>query len=65
MLHQNSLPLLIVVGLIGATPLRSARGCGDALVAVPGLAFVRPAKLATPIAVPVSHRMAAHRPVGR
>jgi hypothetical protein len=65
MLPQNSLPLLLVVGFIGATPLRSSPGCGDALVGVPGLAFVRPAKLATPIAVAVSHTMAAQGRAGR
>jgi hypothetical protein len=44
MLHLDSLTLLVVVVFAGATLLRSALGFGEALIAVPLLAFVLPLK---------------------
>ena len=43
-----------MVVFFGATLLRSALGFGEALIAVPLLAFVLPVKVAEPIAVLVS-----------
>jgi uncharacterized membrane protein YfcA len=59
MLHLDSLTLLVVVVFFGATLLRSALGFGEALIAVPLLAFVLPVKVAAPIAVLVSITVAA------
>jgi uncharacterized membrane protein YfcA len=53
------LTLLIVVVFFGATLLRSALGFGEALIAVPLLAFVLPVEVAAPIAVLVSITVAA------
>src|SRR3954465_7483420 len=51
--------ILVVAVLFGATLLRSALGFGEALIAVPLLAFVLPVKVAAPIAVLVSITVAA------
>ncbi len=59
MVHLDSLTLLVVVVFFGATLLRSALGFGEALIAVPLLAFVLPVKVAAPIAVLVSITVAA------
>jgi uncharacterized protein len=59
MLHVDSLTLLVVVVSFGATLLRSALGFGEALIAVPLLAFVLPVKVAALIAVLVSITVAA------
>jgi uncharacterized membrane protein YfcA len=59
MVHLDSLALLVVVVFFGATLLRSALGFGEALIAVPLLAFVLPVKVAAPIAVLVSITVAA------
>jgi uncharacterized protein len=48
------LTLIVVVVIFGATLIRSALGFGEALIAVPLLAFVLPVKVAAPIAVLVS-----------
>ena len=53
------LTLLVVVVFFGATLLRSALGFGEALIAVPLLAFVLPVKVAAPIAVLISITVAA------
>jgi uncharacterized protein len=53
------LTLLIVAIFFGATLIRSALGFGEALVAVPLLAFVLPVQVAAPIAVLVSITVAA------
>ena len=53
-MHLDSLTLLVVAVFFGATLLRSALGFGEALIAVPLLAFVLPVKVAAPIAVLVS-----------
>ena len=55
----NWLTLLVVVVLFGATLVRSALGFGEALIAVPLLAFVLPVELAAPIATLVSITVAA------
>jgi len=57
--HLDSLTLVVVVVFFGATLLRSALGFGEALIAVPLLAFVLPVKVAAPIAVLVSITVAA------
>ena len=57
--HLDSLTLLVVVVFFGATLLRSALGFGEALIAVPLLAFVLPVKVAAPIAVLLSITVAA------
>jgi uncharacterized protein len=59
MVHLDWLTLLVVVVFFGATLLRSALGFGEALIAVPLLAFVLPVKVAPPIAVLVSIIVAA------
>jgi uncharacterized membrane protein YfcA len=51
--------LIVVVVIFGATLIRSALGFGEALIAVPLLAFVLPVKVAAPIAVLVSITVAA------
>jgi uncharacterized membrane protein YfcA len=51
--------LIVVVVIFGATLTRSALGFGEALIAVPLLAFVLPVKVAAPIAVLVSITVAA------
>jgi uncharacterized membrane protein YfcA len=48
-----------VVVFFGATLLRSALGFGEALIAVPLLAFVLPVKVAAPVAVLISITVAA------
>lgn len=53
------LTLIVVVVIFGATLIRSALGFGEALIAVPLLAFVLPVKVAAPIAVLVSITVAA------
>jgi len=57
--HLDSLTLLVVVVFFAATLLRSALGFGEALIAVPLLAFVLPVKVAAPIAVLLSITVAA------
>ena len=59
MLHLDSLTVLVVVVFFGATLLRSALGFGEALIAVPLLAFVLPVKVAAPVAVLISITVAA------
>src|SRR6185436_6149146 len=59
MLHLDLLTLLVVVVFFGATLLRSALGFGEALIAVPLLAFVLPVRVAAPVAVLVSITVAA------
>jgi uncharacterized protein len=59
MVHVDRLTLLVVAVFFGATLLRSALGFGEALIAVPLLAFVLPVKVAAPIAVLVSVTVAA------
>ena len=59
MVHLDALTLLVVVVFFGATLLRSALGFGEALIAVPLLAFVLPVKVAAPIAVLISITVAA------
>lgn len=53
------LTVLVVAVFFGATLIRSALGFGEALVAVPLLAFVLPVQVAAPIAVLVSITVAA------
>jgi uncharacterized membrane protein YfcA len=55
----DSLTLVVVIVLFAATLLRSALGFGEALIAVPLLAFVLPVKVAAPVAVLVSITVAA------
>src|SRR4051794_2186904 len=55
----DPLTLVVVAVLFGATLIRSALGFGEALIAVPLLAFVLPVKVAAPIAVLVSITVAA------
>jgi uncharacterized membrane protein YfcA len=57
--HLDSLTLLVVIVFFGATLLRSALGFGEALIAVPLLAFVLPVKVAAPVAVLISITVAA------
>ena len=59
MWRLDSLTLLVVSVFFGATLLRSALGFGEALIAVPLLAFVLPIKVAAPIAVLISITVAA------
>jgi uncharacterized membrane protein YfcA len=54
MLNVNWLTCLVVAVFFSATLIRSALGFGEALVAVPLLAFVLPIKVAAPVAVLVS-----------
>jgi len=51
--------LLVIIILFAATLIRSAFGFGEALIAVPLLAFFIPLELATPLAVLVSITIAA------
>jgi hypothetical protein len=51
--------VLVVAVIFGATLIRSALGFGEALVAVPLLAFLVPIKIAAPVAVLVSITVAA------
>jgi len=53
-LHVNWVPPLVVAVFFLATLVRSALGFGEALVAVPLLAFVLPVQVAAPVAVLVS-----------
>ena len=55
----NSLALLVVIVFFGATLVRSALGFGEALVAVPMLAFVLPVEVVAPVATLVSITVAA------
>jgi hypothetical protein len=57
--QANWLILLVVVVLFGATLVRSALGFGEALIAVPLLAFVLPVELVAPVATLVSITVAA------
>jgi len=59
MLHLDSLTLIVVAVFFGATLLRSALGFGEALIAVPLLAFVLPVSVAAPVAVLISITVAA------
>ena len=54
MLGVTSLALLVVIVFFGATLVRSALGFGEALIAVPLLAFVLPVEVAAPVATLVS-----------
>ena len=56
---MNSLAFLVVTVFFGATLVRSALGFGEALIAVPLLAFVLPVEVAAPIATLVSITVAA------
>ena len=56
---MSSLAVLVVTVFFGATLVRSALGFGEALIAVPVLAFVLPVELAAPIATLVSITVAA------
>jgi uncharacterized membrane protein YfcA len=51
--------LLVVAVFFGSTLIRSAFGFGEALIAVPLLAFVLPVKVAAPVAVLLSITVAA------
>ena len=53
MLGVTSLALLVVMVFFGATLVRSALGFGEALIAVPMLAFVLPVEVAAPVATVV------------
>jgi uncharacterized membrane protein YfcA len=59
MLRVNSLAFLVVMVFFGATLVRSALGFGEALIAVPILAFVLPVEVAAPVATLVSITVAA------
>ena len=59
MTAPDSTTLLVVAVFFVATLIRSAFGFGEALIAVPLLAFVLPVKVAAPIAVLVSITVAA------
>lgn len=59
MLRVNSLVFLVVMVFFGATLVRSALGFGEALIAVPILAFVLPVEVAAPVATLVSITVAA------
>jgi uncharacterized membrane protein YfcA len=59
MVHLDGLTLFVVVVFFGATLIRSAFGFGEALIAVPLLAFVLPVTTAAPVAVLVSVTVAA------
>ena len=59
MLGVTSLALLVVMVFFGATLVRSALGFGEALIAVPMLAFVLPVEVAAPVATLVSITVAA------
>lgn len=56
---MNSLAFLVVMVFFGATLVRSALGFGEALIAVPILAFVLPVEVAAPVATLVSITVAA------
>lgn len=55
----DPLTLTVVAVFFGATLLRSALGFGEALIAVPLLAFVLPVKVVAPVAVLISITVAA------
>jgi len=57
--NRDALTLLVVAVFFGATLLRSALGFGEALIAVPLLAFVLPVSVAAPVAVLISITVAA------
>jgi uncharacterized membrane protein YfcA len=57
--HVDRLTFLVVTVFFGATLLRSALGFGEALIAVPVLAFVMPVQIAAPVAVLISITVAA------
>ena len=59
MLHLSWLTSFVVAVFFGATLVRSALGFGEALIAVPLLAFVLPVEVAAPVAVLVSVTVAA------
>ena len=56
---MTSLAFLVVLVFFGATLVRSALGFGEALIAVPILAFVLPVEVAAPVATLVSITVAA------
>ena len=58
-MNLDSLTLTVVAVFFGATLLRSALGFGEALIAVPLLAFVLPVTVAAPVAVLISITVAA------
>ena len=58
-MNLDSLTLTVVTVFFGATLLRSALGFGEALIAVPLLAFVLPVTVAAPVAVLISITVAA------
>jgi uncharacterized membrane protein YfcA len=55
----SSLAFVVVTVIFGATLVRSALGFGEALIAVPMLAFVLPVEVAAPVATLVSITVAA------
>jgi uncharacterized protein len=59
MLRVNPLAFLVVMVFFGATLVRSALGFGEALIAVPMLAFVLPVEVVAPVATLVSITVAA------
>jgi uncharacterized membrane protein YfcA len=59
MLPPDSLTFTVVAVFFAATLLRSALGFGEALIAVPLLAFVLPVSVAAPVAVLISITVAA------
>jgi uncharacterized membrane protein YfcA len=58
-MHVDWLTFVVVAVFFCATLVRSALGFGEALLAVPVLAFVMPVKVAAPVAVLVSITVAA------
>jgi len=52
-LRVNSLAFLVVTVFFGATLVRSALGFGEALIAVPMLAFVLPVEVSTLLGIPL------------
>src|SRR5580704_1136387 len=56
---MDRLTFLVVTVFFCATLLRSALGFGEALIAVPLLAFVMPVQIAAPVAVLISITVAA------
>ena len=59
LVNLDSLTLTVVAVFFGATLLRSALGFGEALIAVPLLAFALPVTVAAPVAVLLSITVAA------
>ena len=57
--HGTGLTVFVVAVFFSATLIRSALGFGEALVAVPLIAFVLPVEIAAPVAVLVSITVAA------